>query len=247
MIICTGHWNQLMAIGVHQACFQWKIIHPKKGSLTPGNGTQLVLHSDRHYAALFALDAVNDHVIHKGGRFAHPKGGSPNPGDNTKVELHSDVHDAMRFKFVSPTNPNEEVLVYGYPTMGGKWKIINMVKDPKAEHTVQLEVSIGKSNTESSTSSFQYSWEVSGGLTVDIFEASASQSLQYMIEKTSSTTWTEETTKTTTIKVMPGKTVVTWQYVFDVEQNASKSVFRSNLLADTESEQDEPKDLQYNA
>ncbi|XP_072043958.1 galactose-binding lectin-like [Amphiura filiformis] len=234
-----GHWGYIKHVT------SGKVIHPYGGSLTPGNNTKLVLHGDRHYGALFALDAVNDHVIHKGGRFAHPYGGSPNPGNNTQVVLHSDVHDAMRFQFVSTTDSNKEVLVYGSPTMAGKWKIINLVKNPKAEHTAQLTIKVGKSKTETTTSSFQYRWEASGGINIEIFQASVSQSVQFMIEKTTSATWSEETTKTTTIKVEPGKTVVTWQYVFDVQQNDSRSIFRSNLLADTESEQIEPKDLQY--
>lgn len=232
------HWGYIKHVS------SGKIIHPKGGSLTPGNYTKLLLHSDRHYGALFALDAANDHVIHKGGRFAHPDGGEPNPDNGTTVLLHSDVHDAMRFQFVSTSNPNKEVLVYGNPTLMGKWKIINMVCNPLAEHIDTLEVKVGKSTTESKKSSFEYKWEVSDGLDIEVLKLSASSSLRFMIEKSSSTTWSTETKRTREIRISPGNTVVTWQFVFEVQQNLSKAMFRSNLLADTNSEKIRPDDLQ---
>ncbi|KAH3807993.1 hypothetical protein DPMN_136341 [Dreissena polymorpha] len=54
-----------------------------------------------------------------------------------------------------------------------------------------------------------------------------------------------ETTTTSQINVKPGQTVVTWQWVLDVEQNENKSVYQSNLLADTGSETEVPRELQY--
>ncbi|XP_072014541.1 uncharacterized protein [Amphiura filiformis] len=234
-----GHWGYIKHVS------SGKIIHPYGGSLQPKNGTNLVLHSDRHYGALFALDAVNDRIMHQGGRFAHPKDGSPNPPNDMQVVLHSDVHPAMRFQFVSTTDPNKEVLIYGIPTMAGSWEIINSVQNPMAEHTVELQVKYGKSKTVSGKSIFQYKWEASVGVMFEIFKASASQSFQHMSEQASSATWSEETTKTRTIKVKPGQTVVTWQYVFDVSQNESSRFFRSNLLADTESDQVPPGDSYY--
>lgn len=234
----TDYWGYIKHVS------SGKIIHPSGGSLNPGNTTNLVLHSDRHFGALFALDEANHHVIHKGGRFAHPKGGKPDPGNTTQVVLHSDVHDAMKFLFVSTSDPNKEVQVYGKPTVVGKWKIINMVLNPMAEHTEEFKITIGRSKTESTTSSFKYRWETSAEATVDIFKASVTQSLEYMLEKSSSATWSEETTQTRTIKVSPGKSVVTWQFVFDAEQNSTRALFQSNLLADTESETEEPRELQ---
>ena len=43
-----------------------KIVHPKGGSLTPGNGTSLLYHSDRHAGALFTFDEEEEHIIHRG-------------------------------------------------------------------------------------------------------------------------------------------------------------------------------------
>ncbi|XP_053384951.1 galactose-binding lectin-like [Mercenaria mercenaria] len=235
----TGHWGYIKHVS------SGKIIHPEHGSLNPGNGTKLVLHSDRHWAALFALDSANDYVIHKGGRYAHPVGGSPNPSKGTTVVLHSGVHDAMRFQFVSTSDRNEEVLVYGNPTMVGKWKMLYMVLNPIAEHVEQLQMKIGKSATESVTGSFKYKWERSGGLEIGIVKASASESFKAMFEKTASATWSSETTRTSEIRVIPGKSVVTWQFVFDVQQGESRSVFQSDLFEDTDSETKEPEALQY--
>ncbi|XP_052280331.1 uncharacterized protein LOC127878010 isoform X2 [Dreissena polymorpha] len=229
----VDHWGYIEHVA------SGKVVHPRGGSLTPGDHTDLVVDSARHWGALFALDCNNHHVIHKGGKFAHPKGGRPDAGDHTTINLHWEQHDAMKFGFFSPSNPNKEVLVYGYPKMFGKWKIIHMVLNPSAEHTFTLEVKVGMSKTESKTSGFEYSWESSGGVNIEILSLSASQSIKYMMEQTSSQTWSNETTTTSQINV------VTWQWVFDVEQNENKSVFQSNLLADTGSETEVPRDLQY--
>ncbi|XP_052819462.1 galactose-binding lectin-like [Mya arenaria] len=242
------HWRfrkELDYWGYIEHVASGKCIHPKGGSLTPGNNNSLVLHSDRHYGALFALDSRNDHIIHKGGRYAHPKGGRPEPGNNTNVVLHSEIHDAMRFQFVSPKDPSKEILVYGSPNVIGKWEIINAVINPKAEHKSTISVKIGKSKTESTTSTFEYKWESSFGVAIKAITASVSQSVRFMIEKTSSETWTEEKTRTKEITVSPGTTVVTWQYKFAVEQNDSHALFQSNLLADTDSETTVPRDFNY--
>lgn len=235
----VDHWGYIKHVS------SGKIIHPLGGRLSPGNDTELVLHSDRQWGALFALDATHDHVIHKGGRYAHPYTGNPNPRNETHVVLHSDVHDAMRFQFVSTSDPSMEVLVYGKPTLVGKWKIINMVRNPLAEHMDTIQVKIGRSETESRKTSFQYSWELSSGFDNELLKFSASQSDKLMMERTSSTTWSTETTRTRQIRVSTGDTVVTWQFVFDVQQNLSRAVFQSNLLADTNSEKTTPGDVQY--
>lgn len=219
------------------------VIHPATGTSPPTNYTGLLLHSGRHYGALFALDAVNHHVMHKLGKFAHPQGGGLFPENNTPVELHEGIHDGMKFEFVSPSDPKIPVFVYGTPKVVGKWKIINMVLDPKAEHTQDLEVRVGLSKTEGSSSSIQSTLEMSIGAEIKVFTASLSASLQAMTEKSSSATWSKETTQKRTIKVSPGKSVVTWQYVYDIELDKDKGEFRSNLLADTESEAVEPREL----
>ncbi|KAH3846805.1 hypothetical protein DPMN_089112 [Dreissena polymorpha] len=151
----------------------------------------------------------------------------------------------MEFGCVSPSNLNQEVLVYGATKLFGKWKIIHMVLNPTAGHLLTLQVKVGKSTTESRKTAFEYSWETSAGVKLDILNLSASQSMKFMMEQTSSQTWSTETTTTSQITVNPGKTVVTWQWLFDVKQNETKSVCQSHLLANTGSETEVPRDLQY--
>ncbi|VDI16754.1 Hypothetical predicted protein [Mytilus galloprovincialis] len=225
-----------------------KIMHPYGGSMYPGNNTDLVLHQDRHGGALFCIDSANDVIIHKGGKFAHPKGGSHNPGNQTVVCLHQDQHYAIKFECVSPYNTSEEVLVYGKPTLTGKWKIVNMIIDPAAEHKQTIQYKVGKSRTESTTSSFSFKWEMTVGATAGVnvlfgsasVSSSMSTSLSTMFQRSSSATWAEETTVTREIKVLPGKTVVTWQFVFACEQHGHRAEFNSNILADSRSPSDVP-------
>ena len=76
-----------------------KIIHPQGGSLTPGNNTKLVYHSDHHAGALFRFDEADERIRHRNGKIWHPLGGSPNPGNDTTCVLHCGNHDAAKFYF----------------------------------------------------------------------------------------------------------------------------------------------------
>lgn len=192
--VVEGAWGYIRHVS------SGKIIHPWGGSLSPGNNTQLVLHQDRHSGALFAMDEVNNQIIHKGGKYFHPYGGSHNPSNDTGLVLHGDKHEGMKFVFVSPTNANQKVLVYGKPTVAGSWKIINAVINPKAQHNYSLQYTVGKSKNESSSSEFKFSWEVSAGVQGAFLSASTSTSLSSMVQRASSTTWTEETKATREIK-----------------------------------------------
>ncbi|XP_063445824.1 galactose-binding lectin-like [Mytilus trossulus] len=239
--VIEGHWGYIRHVS------SGKIVHPDGGQLFPGDDTNLVLHSDHHSGALFALDNVDDYIIHKGGKFVHPDGGSPNPGNDTDVVLHKDKHDAMKFQFVSPHDINKEVLIYGNTSVNGHWRRINAIINPKAEHTHTISYTVGKSKTESRSSTFSFKWEVSGGIlahtALGSVTGSVSASTEYMIKKASSSTWSEEKTVTNTIIVDPGKTVVTWQYVFDVAQCDHKAIFHSNILADTDDVMNTPGEL----
>ncbi|CAC5412589.1 Lectin [Mytilus coruscus] len=231
------HWGYIRHLA------SGKVIHPYGGWLNPGNNTELVLHQDRHGGALFCIDSANDAIMHKGGKYFHPKGGSHKPGNDTRVCLHQDQHYAMRFECVSPNNTSEEVLVYGAPTLRGKWKIINMVINPVAVHKYTFQYKVGKSKTESTSYSFSFKWETTAGVSAGIVSASASASLSTMFERSSASTWSEETTVTREITVKPGETVVTWQFVFTCEQLNHRAKFNSNLLADTRSPNDVPDDI----
>lgn len=76
-----------------------KIVHPYGGSLTPGDDTPLVYHSDRHFGALFTFNVEDEYIMHKSGKYWHPYGGSPNPGNDTPCVLHHATHDGMKFYF----------------------------------------------------------------------------------------------------------------------------------------------------
>ncbi|KAL5012763.1 hypothetical protein ScPMuIL_011314 [Solemya velum] len=146
----------------------------------------------------------------------------------------------MEWLLVSPYNISEEVQLYGKPTVAGEWKIINTVLNPRAEHIYKLEFTVGKSITESTTSSFEFRWETSASASIGFASFSTSASLTAKVEKTSSSTWREEKKVTRQIKISPGKSVVTWQYVFSGEQCDHKAIFRSNILADTGSTTETP-------
>lgn len=189
-----GEWGYIRHIS------SGKILHPFRGQLNPGNDTHIVLHQDRHAGALFAIDQVNEYIVHKGGKYIHPSGGSPNPGNSTRLVLHGDRHDAMEFVCVSFSDPNKEVMPYGQPKVIGSWKVINAILNPVAEHTQRMEYTVGKSKTESTTSQVEFKWESSASVNVLFMSASASTSLSTMLQKTSSTTWTEETKVSREIK-----------------------------------------------
>lgn len=195
--VIEGHWGYIRHVS------SGKIVHPDGGQLFPGDDTNLVLHSGHHSGALFALDNVDDYIIHKGGKFAHPDGGSPNPGNDTDVVLHKDKHDAMKFQFVSPHDINKEVLIYGSTSINGHWRRINTIINPKAAHINKITYTVGKSKTESRRSTFVFKWEVSGGILANTacgsVTGSMSASTEQMIKKVSSSTWSEEKTVTNII------------------------------------------------
>ncbi|XP_052093372.1 galactose-binding lectin-like [Mytilus californianus] len=231
------HWGYIRHVA------SGKVIHPYGGDFNPRNNADLVLHEDRHGGALFCIDSANDAIMHIGGKFVHPKGGSHKPENNTQVCLHQDQHYQMKFECVSPNNTSEEALVYGAPTLRGKWKIINMVMNPAAVHKQTFQYKVGKSKTESTTYSFSFKWETTASVSAGIGSASASASLSSMFERSSASTWSEETTVKREITVNPGESVVTWQFVFTCEQLNHRAKFYSNLLADTRSPTDVPDDI----
>ena len=212
-----------------------KIVHPRGGNLAPGDDTKVVYHSDRHAGAPFGFDEENERIMLKGGKIWHSRGGAPNPGDDTKVVLHGDVHDAARFYFVDAAM--NRVSPYPTPNLSGDWKIVHAVLNPKATHTYTYKTKKGKSITSSKTEN--HAWSISAGVAKDLFSASAEYS--GYVERTDSETWTDEIEVMNEITVTPGKSVVTWQYTFGIEQYGEGFQFQSNILADTESEDVVPK------
>ena len=207
-----------------------KIVHPKGGSLDPGNDTRLVYHSDRHSGALFGFDEEGCEIKHIGGKIWHPQGGSPNPGNNTTCVLHSDRHAAARFYFGdingNPLSP------YPSPNLNGDWKVLRAFITPEASHTYTVKYTVGRSQTRSTTT--QVAWKVSAGVNIkQVFSASAEFS--GFVQVANSDTWTEQKEQTHEITVEKGKTVVVWQYTFYMEQYGDEWSFHSSIVGDTNS------------
>ena len=211
-----------------------KIIHPLGGSLFPENGTDVVYHHGHHAGCLFAFDEENERIIHRSGKIWHPKGGSPCPVDGTRVCLHEGRHDAARFYFVDTSM--KRVSPYPSPNLSGDWKIVHAILNPKAKHTYTYKYTVGKSTTKTTTE--HHAWGLSLGISKGMFSASATYS--GFVELSGSETWSEAKEITSQIEVIPGETVVTWQYMFGMEQFGNEIKFLSNILADTNSKDVKP-------
>ena len=212
-----------------------KIVHPKgKGSLDPGNETNLILHSNRHAGALFGFDEENLVILHKGGKTWHPKGGKPDPGNDTPLVLHSNRHDAAKFFFGSLEG--KKISPYPKPILFGDWKLLQAFVTPLADHTYSVTYTVGKSVTESQTT--QHAWNVSVKVAKGFFSASGEYS--GFVQKSSSTTWNEEREQKYTINVKKGQSVWVWQYVFGISQYDDEMCFQSTVIGDTDSQDKKP-------
>ena len=212
-----------------------KVVHPCGGSLNPGENTCLVLHSDRHHAALFQFNEFDKTLIHKGGKAWHPSGGSPNPANNTYCVLHSTRHSAAQFYFGDingvPMSP------YSSVKLTGNWKVLKAFITPKATHKYKVNYKTGRSLTP--ISEYEYAWSLPEVAAYKMFKATA----EYFgfVEKSDSNTWGEEKDETKEITVEKGKTVVVWQYVFKAEQLGDECSYFSTIIGDTHSLDIEPK------
>ena len=213
-----------------------KIVHPSGGSLNPGENTKLVLHSDRHHAALFRFNEADNTLIHKGGKTWHPSGGSPNPSDNTSCVLHSTSHDAAMFYFGGidgvPMSPYTSLNVIG------NWTVLKAFITPKVTHTYSMTYKVGRSQTTSFTP-LHAQWKISAETAYKHYKASSEYS--GYVEKSDKSTWSEEKEVTRGIQVEKGETVVIWQFVFTVEQLGEKCSFNSSIIGDTNSLDFHPK------
>ena len=104
-----------------------KIIHPKGGSVDPGNNTCLVFHENRHNGALFEFDLNDYEIKHTGKKIWHPNGGSANPKNDTVCVLHSDHNAAAKFYFGdidgNPTSP------YPPPNLSGNGQVVSQASE----------------------------------------------------------------------------------------------------------------------
>ncbi|CAL4060951.1 unnamed protein product, partial [Meganyctiphanes norvegica] len=190
---------------------------------------------------LFAIDQVNNVIVHKGGKYIHPLGGSAYPPDDTNIVLHEHKHNRMEFQLVNPFDTTEVVYPYGKVKVSGEWRLVFSVKKPLAAHTQTITVKQGYSKTHSIEGTVKFGWEFSSNAEVGIakifFSASVSVShtlsLSAEIKQSSSSTWTSEINTTYRVEVNKGKTVAVWQRVFIGEQLGHRAVYQSNMYADT--------------
>ena len=206
-----------------------KFVHPKGGSLNPGNDTNLVYHSSYHAGCLFAFDEEGEYIMHRDGKFWHPSGGSPSPSNDTECVLHSGVHDAAKFYFGDISG--NKISPYPAPKLSGTWKMIKAFIDPKTSHTYKQEYKIGKSHSKQRTE--HHAWKVSAEIAKSTFKASTEYS--GFVEKVSTSTWASEYKEEATINVVAGQTIVVWQFVFGMEQYGEEYSFQSDIIGDTHS------------
>ncbi|CAL4217339.1 unnamed protein product [Meganyctiphanes norvegica] len=86
-----------------------KYIQPYGGNEKPENFTKLVIHEEASPASLFAIDQINNWLIHKDRKYVHPFSCRHTPEENTPLALHDEVHDNMTFVIVSPDDTNQQV------------------------------------------------------------------------------------------------------------------------------------------
>jgi len=204
-----------------------KVVHPDGGSTNPGDATNLEMHDDRHSGAHFFFDEEQDHIVHIGTKIFHPKGGSHNPGKGTEMVLHKDLHDSARFQFVSAEGAES---VYPPPSLSGRWEVVFAVLDPISEHTYSVKYTVGKSITKQANA--QVTWKTSETTTMEWYQKN--EELSYYASIAQSATWSVEVERTYSVTVYPGKTSVTWQYIFCAERLDEGYCFRSTILGDTD-------------
>lgn len=209
-----------------------KIVHPLSATAEPKNGTVLVLHSARMRKALFAYDSLNNSIMHISGKYWHPERESSYPSDGLIIVLLNSIYSG--FKLVNESG--KEINPYPPPELKGDWKLVNSILNPAASHIYTYSYTTGRSQTQSSTS--QHAWSVSAGVSVEWFSASAEYS--GLVEKTGEDTWNEEKTVERSIRVIPGQSVVTWQWMFIANQYDESLQFESNIIVDTQSLEEPP-------
>jgi len=209
-------------------------ITPDSYSMSPSDGTYLRLWSGHHPYQRFALDQVNNRIIHYGGKYIHVEGDAAEPERGAYAVLFGNVNAMMEFELTKPGNPDEIVYPYGDATISGDWVLVFSVENALATHEYTVEAMIGKSETDSITSSFQFVWEGSAGAQFWFAQMSTSASLSNQIEQSSAQTWTVEVKVTNKITVAAGASVATWQKHFYGEQLGHKAVHQSNIFQDTE-------------
>ena len=203
---------------------------PYGGWDVPRDDTGIVLWWKPNYSSLFAFDEANEHIKHISGKVWHPYRGWSTPRDDTKVVLHHETAP-LHNRFYFSDSSGRKISPYPKPVLKGSWKIFKSFINPKADRTYTLEFTRGKSQTKSKTT--RQGWSISASFAIGLF--SASTELSGFVEVTTEDTWREEQKITKTYHVKAGKTVVIWQYVYEMDQYDEQYIFKSNIEADTHS------------
>ena len=198
-------WKFIHIEGVYgyiQHVASGKIVQPIDSidHINPAKNDLLTVYNNQNSACLFVLDEVRHWIMHKGGLKAHPKGGHPTPDNDTNILLHPDVHDAMTWLFVHPDNPSKEISIYGKPTVTAEWTIVRAIINPIATHEEDVVITQGKSKTKSTSHDFQFKWEISTEAKELFLSFDTSESFQRDVKRSSSDSWSEETTVTRKIQ-----------------------------------------------
>ena len=189
------------------------VVHPYGGKLNPGDNTYLILHEDKHAAALFAFDEDKKLIIHKGsGKVWQSYGGTPNPKNDTCLVLHSKEDDSSKF-YLGDVN-GKAVSPYLPPSLSGDWELVKAFTQPSVV-AVDYTVRIGRVHTKCITSAIgeKVGWNISDSVALETF--SASPEFSGLVQKTTRSTWSLAVSRSLSLSaVEPGKTAVAWQYVF---------------------------------
>lgn len=215
------------------------VIGIKNHTLSPADGTSLVLHAKKDASALFGFDVVRNLIFQQadnknGATYWRPKYGVANPRDGTPVVVNSETNAATTFCFVD----SEEKFInpYPIPDLLGTWVLIKSIYSPKSTYTFTEKYKVG--NSMSTSSMEMLAWNISAKFAKGLFSAEAEFSRA--ASKSSSETWSEQTEKSQTITVTPGQSVFMWQYMFFIQQNYEEMSFLSNMIGDTHSIDETP-------
>lgn len=219
-----------------------KIVHPEGDSLTPGNGTHLVLRSatSGNAAALFGFRAIDGDdilILHKSGKMWYPKGGKPTPENDTPLVLCSDLNDVTKFYF-GDLDAKPIKGPYPEPHLSGDWKPTIGWVNPGLDHTHTVTYKVGRSKTVSEE--VKFAWDVSAQVAYSTYFSAKAEFSGY-VESSGSETWNTETEVTTTYTVKEGQaSVFVWQYVFSMSQYGEELNFHSTIIGDSDSEYKKP-------
>lgn len=168
------------------------------GTYSRSEGRHLVLWPTEARWALFAIDQVNNRIIHRDGQYVeYDDGYAPYPPNGDPVELSYNIHQGMNWAFLNPKNISEVIYPYGYPTVIGEWEMIFAVEKPLAKQTWEYVYKLGKSSSRSTSSSssyeytegFEFTWESTRSSSSSITASAGFSAFGFSAGLSTSTSW----------------------------------------------------------